>query len=258
MEPIDALSTTIDELDDLLKKEKQITNELRANKMGVNGEMLEKIQAYIYEKKDELDSIIDSLDITTDQVDTLQGETPLIILSRYGDIECITRLIQRGYDIHSEINRTTPQRVTALMMASAFGRLDVVNTLLMYKPDMNITDTQERSALAYAALRNHQKIALVLIDHGAELNSNMYSSPLYNAVLKNHYTMVVLLVKKGAVFKEILEILRDGVLHRPDILEYLESQVPIRTPEKSKSKKRRIGGYTKRRHTKRVVNKKLT
>ena len=48
MEPIDALSTTIDELDDLLKKEKQITNELRANKVGVNGEMLEKIQAYIY------------------------------------------------------------------------------------------------------------------------------------------------------------------------------------------------------------------
>lgn len=257
MEPIDALSKCIDELDDLAKKQRQIRNELFINKSGVNGEMLEKIEAFIYEKKDELDSIIDSLDLTKDQTDMLQGETPLIMLSRYGDVECITRLIQRGYDIHSEINRTTPPKVTALMMASAFGRLDVVNTLLFYKPDMNITDTQERSALAYAALRNHQKIALVLIDHGAELNPNMYSSPLYNAVLKNHYTMAVLLVKKGAVFDEVLEILRDGVLHRPDILQYLETQVPVRTPEKSK-KRRRIGGYTKRRHTKRIANKKLT
>ncbi|WYZ39894.1 hypothetical protein EsH8_IV_000235 [Colletotrichum jinshuiense] len=57
----------------------------------------------------------------------------------------------------------------ALMAASALGHLDIVEALLVYGVEIDLTDVNGRTALHHAIMRKHFSVANLLTEHGASV-----------------------------------------------------------------------------------------
>jgi ankyrin repeat protein len=77
-----------------------------------------------------------------------------------------------------------PGAMSPLMYAARDGRLDIVQTLLAAKADVNQTDANGITPLIEAIEDNHVDVARFLIDHGADIQaSDWYGrTPLWSAV----------------------------------------------------------------------------
>jgi ankyrin repeat protein len=95
------------------------------------------------------------------------------------NLKLIQLLLKRGANINSP-KYTTHSGMTLLIYALYFyrteitdDRIEIINEILKYKPDLDKFDNYGDTALMVACWRNeYEDIALYLIDHGANINQD--------------------------------------------------------------------------------------
>lgn len=93
---------------------------------------------------------------------TNEGLTALILAS---SPKVVTLLLQN----HANINaKTVLNGATALIIASFNGKLDTVQALLAYNPDINIKDNDGETALDKAQHSGNKELQALLRSHGAK------------------------------------------------------------------------------------------
>ncbi len=88
-----------------------------------------------------------------------------------------------------------------IFKATKQGDLDIVITLIKEsRVDINCTDTDERTALHYAALKGYLNIVRAFIQFGAEIDAKDRNNitPLWLATVFNHQYVIIELLKYGA------------------------------------------------------------
>jgi ankyrin repeat protein len=95
-----------------------------------------------------------------------EGWTPLMIAAAEGHAEAVSALVEGGADV----NATNALGRTALMFASSYGFLPIVNDLLVHRADPNIVpkDSTGWTALIAAAHNGHREVVTMLLGHGAD------------------------------------------------------------------------------------------
>ena len=87
-----------------------------------------------------------------------KGWTPLHYAAFAGHPHLANKFIKPGINI----DRTTDNGLTALMVASMNGHIEVVRLLLAHKADINLRDENDKSALVHALSRKNTAIAALL------------------------------------------------------------------------------------------------
>ncbi len=125
------------------------------------------------------------------------GLTPLLFAARENCLACLPVLVEAGADV----NATTPDGISAVVIALINGHFDVAGALLEAGTDPNLADYTGRTAL-YAAIdfntmvksnRPAPKVlenrltgldvARLLLEHGADVNARLKRLPPYRAKL---------------------------------------------------------------------------
>lgn len=95
----------------------------------------------------------------------VEGETPLMQAAKNGSAEFVTLLLQNG----AEVNAKDNAKMTALMLAAKYtDNADVVKALVAGKADVDVKDSQGRTAAQIAAARGHEKVAAALTGEAAK------------------------------------------------------------------------------------------
>ncbi|WP_167483063.1 ankyrin repeat domain-containing protein [Leptospira noumeaensis] len=97
-----------------------------------------------------------------------EGNTPLMLASRYKQHEMMRLLLGRG----AKINETNLKGETALMLSAVWGNLEGVKILLEHGANPNILKPNGDSVLHSATVTGDEEIAFLLIKHGAEVKGN--------------------------------------------------------------------------------------
>lgn len=114
-----------------------------------------------------------------------------------GDCRALSQLIDLGQDINLGDGEG---RFTALMVASLFGNLDVVELLLKSGADINIKDHVGMVALDYAVNGSHYHVVERLVSEPGldrATQDNQGHTILVNAVIERNIEIVGLLLKHG-------------------------------------------------------------
>jgi uncharacterized protein len=125
------------------------------------------------------------------------GATPLIWAAAKGNPAMVTLLLAKGADIKVKDDK---EGMTALMSAAVGGKADVVK-MFLDKSEINATDNNNRTALAWAANFGRTEAARVLLDHGADTKPQEKETgwtALITAAANGKTEVVKLLVDKGA------------------------------------------------------------
>lgn len=95
-----------------------------------------------------------------------------------------------------DLNNATP-----LHIASKFGDVDIVRTLISKGASVNRKDAENETPLFYAAKFNNADVLTYLLNHGADINHrNKYmNTPLHYASIHNHHNICQLLKSRGAI-----------------------------------------------------------
>ena len=112
------------------------------------------------------------------------------------DVVTIERLIGHGVDV----NLSTTDGKTALMLAAQQGRTDLIRMLLDAGATINSTNTRGGTALMYAAVVGDPATVELLLARGAAMNvqsSNGWTA-LMIAAVKGYDELVRLLLRRGA------------------------------------------------------------
>jgi ankyrin repeat protein len=104
--------------------------------------------------------------------------TPLLFAARVGDVESAVHLLRAGADI----NETTPNGVSVLVMAAHSGNGSLASLLVDRGANVNL-DGPGYTALHAAVLRGDARLAKMLVDHGADLDA-----PLRNGTPSRYYS----------------------------------------------------------------------
>lgn len=116
----------------------------------------------------------------------------------FGTTEMIKIFLQNGFDVNElfEAPRRNPINITPLMNAAQEGNIDVMHILLDHKAQIDLADSDGRTALMYAALNSQLSAAKLLVEHHADIAKRDTSgstasdlSCIYNAVLHNENTI---------------------------------------------------------------------
>ena len=126
------------------------------------------------------------------------NKTPLsvAIYNKCFPIACY--LVEKGASL--EIREDSQFKLTPLHLASKSGSVILVETMLNLRKDLiNVRDASGMSALHWAVMKNHTKVAKILMNNGADINSktNKGITPLYLSVLNGHLACVECLLKLG-------------------------------------------------------------
>ena len=121
----------------------------------------------------------------------------LIIGSRDGNINKAREALNNKADVNVKDN----WGVSALMLASVYGHLEVVKALLAANADVNLrSKTAGLTALFYASSRGHLEIVKVLIEAGANVNirgSDVGHTALFPACSEGRLEVVKVLLAAG-------------------------------------------------------------
>jgi len=147
----------------------------------------------------------------------LNGETPLMVASRVGNMKAVQLLLDKGADVNVA---ETLRHTTALMWASEQNHPDVVKLLLAKGANVNaaskvnvyekqyglnakVKDTGNTgglTALILAAREGAMDSVAALLEGGADVNKQSAdeSSAMMVAVQNGHYKLATFLLEKGA------------------------------------------------------------
>lgn len=127
--------------------------------------------------------------------EALRGQTALMWAASERHTGVVRLLLARGADVHAHTIPLEPaagrgggpggglgpaggrgrtngaNKFTALLFATRMGDLESVRLLVEAGANVNDTDTQGQSAVLLAALRGHAKVAMFLLDKGADPNA---------------------------------------------------------------------------------------
>jgi hypothetical protein len=90
--------------------------------------------------------------------------------------------------------------ITLLMLASNYGREEVVKFLIDQGADVNAEATCYNTAMSFAAQHGHLGIIELLLDAGAYVNQDSFSYPLNAAAKQNNCDAVQFLKLQGATY----------------------------------------------------------
>lgn len=124
-------------------------------------------------------------------------EKELIKFSMQGDIGQVRSLADAGVNL----NAATEKGLTALMLSSLQGHIEVVRLLLTSKKvDVNAKDVSGTTSLMAASKRGHAEVVKLLLDSDAKLDiqSEQGMTALAMAAMDGHAEVVSLLVGRGA------------------------------------------------------------
>jgi len=116
---------------------------------------------------------------------------------RVTDVEELFRRFQADMiiDVRNRHN------VTALMLASSQGNIEIVNILLAHGPKLELRDLDGSTALMCAVDKGHLEITCILLDNKANVNQQNFDgiSPLMLACKNGHQAMVKFLISRPEI-----------------------------------------------------------
>jgi hypothetical protein len=144
---------------------------------------------------DEAASLLDEAADVNGRTDR-QQLTALMVAAKYGHIEMVRLLVERG----AEVDATEPGGFTALMLASFRGYREIAVTLLENGADMNVALEDGRTPLFAAVAKGAEDLVLLLVDRGADLQHEDARgwTALHHAAQLGHLAIVRLLLEQGA------------------------------------------------------------
>ena len=127
------------------------------------------------------------------------GSTPLIWASFENHIKVVAELLKINSYIDAK-NKDETGGYTALMIASAYGRVEIAKMLLDNHANVNIKDAEGATAIILASMRGHFNIVKLLLENGANINDkdNDGNTAILWACMKGHFNIVELLLENGA------------------------------------------------------------
>lgn len=126
------------------------------------------------------------------------GNTPLLEACSQGHVSIARLLLDRRADIDAPTETTYD---SALTWACTLGNSEVVELLLERNAAVEHRTKDGCTALMFAALAGHERVAKLLLDHKAEINVESDSnkdSPLTFACWKGHQRVVELFLRRKA------------------------------------------------------------
>jgi ankyrin repeat protein len=105
------------------------------------------------------------------EVNAQEPDTLLFPAALNGDLETLTRLLNRGVNV----NLADRDRRTALMYASYNGHTELVRLMLVKGADINCRDINGRTALMFAASGPFPETVKLLLDNQAQPNIADYA-----------------------------------------------------------------------------------
>jgi ankyrin repeat protein len=116
-----------------------------------------------------------------------KGFSPLILASYYHRLAIAKFLLEHNAKIN-----TQSEMGTALMAATYKGDKEMVNLLLQYNPNTNLTDNKGTTALHLACIFNFNEIARLLLNHKANTNHKdaQNKTPLDYAILNKNIELI--------------------------------------------------------------------
>jgi ankyrin repeat protein len=131
---------------------------------------------------------------------TEYGETALHLACAQGRTDLVQTLLSKGVDVNAaNYNNQTP-----LHIAAEHGHLQIVELLVPRVADVNVADIAGKTALQLATEFGHTEIVTYLLDHGANLNvcDGEGNAALHAAILSGREQLVALLLERGADVKD--------------------------------------------------------
>ena len=127
---------------------------------------------------------------------SIRGSTALIQASHFGKLEVVEKLIQYG----ATVEQANYKNTTALMRASQEGHERIVELLLRHNCVVNRRNDEQMTALMLGSQRGHVNVVKLLIHFGAEIDAttNQKSSSLMLAVKRKQLEVARVLVTAGA------------------------------------------------------------
>jgi ankyrin repeat protein len=137
-------------------------------------------------------ALIDNYGVDTQDYD---GRTALLMASMYGHIDIVELLLKSG----ANINKKDGNGYTALYWATARGFKNIIRLLLKSGADTNIINNNGSTALFRAADNKNKKIMALLLKYNADPNigENQYN-PLFFALVNNNKKIILFLIQAGA------------------------------------------------------------
>ncbi len=122
----------------------------------------------------------------------------LLHAAAFGDLATVSKLLEQGVSANAKARDRKAR--TALILASAGGHTEIVDTLITNEAKINERDLTGHTALNWAAMRGHIKTVSLLLKKGADINTrdNGDVTPMLYAVGTQNPAMVKLLADKGA------------------------------------------------------------
>lgn len=96
----------------------------------------------------------------------LLGSDPLIDAVERGNLRAVQKALLEG----SSANVRGEQSLSALMLASNFGAVDIVELLLSHGAIVDLAEAEGNTALIYAAVNNFDDVIAVLLAAGAAID----------------------------------------------------------------------------------------
>ncbi len=119
-----------------------------------------------------------------------------------GNLAIVKLLVDSGVDINEQSGE---RKGNPLMVAAAFGKIEVLTYLLEKGADIAARDSKGSTALLYAASAGEDGAARILLEHGAPINekNHLNWNAIMQACFKGHYNTAKLLLERGSPTDEI-------------------------------------------------------